>query len=52
MWNITFSDDDIIIHVVDQMHESDWFSEETMTKWEETNDDTKMWQTCQNFEEA
>ena len=29
--------DDIVIHAVDQMYESDWFSEETMTKWDETN---------------
>ena len=41
-WNVTMLDDDIIIHVVDQMYESDWFSKETMTKWEETNDNTKM----------
>ena len=26
------SDDDIVIHMVDQMYESDWFSQETMAK--------------------
>ena len=40
-WNVTVSDDGIIIHVVDQMYESDCFSEETMTKLEETKDNTK-----------
>ena len=34
-WNVTMLDDDIIIHVVDQMYESDWFSKKTMTKWKE-----------------
>ena len=36
-WNITVSDNDITIHVLDQMNESDWFSKDTMTRWEETN---------------
>ena len=40
-WKVSVSDNDIITHVVEQMYESDWFSEETMTKWEETNDNIK-----------
>ena len=28
------SNDDIVIHIVEQLYELDWFSEETMTKWE------------------
>ena len=31
-WNTTVSDDDIIIHAIDQIYEFDWFSKETMTK--------------------
>ena len=31
-WNVSVFDNDIIIHVVDQMYESDLFSEEMMTK--------------------
>ena len=47
------SDDDIPIYAVDQMYESDWFSEETMTKFDETNDSSKTWLQCQQFfEEA
>ena len=42
-------DDNIIIHVVDQMYESDWFSEETITKWEETNNNSKTLHQCQQF---
>ena len=35
------------------MYESDWFSEDTMTKWEETHNNRKMWNQCQSFfEEA
>ena len=35
------------------MYESDWFSEDTMTKWEEFNKNTKTWKNCQQFfEEA
>ena len=41
-WNITISDDDIINHVIYQMHESDWFSYETMTKWEKTNNNRSI----------
>ena len=44
-WNITVSDDDIIICVVNQMHEPDWFLEEIMTKWKDTKDKRKTWQT-------
>ena len=40
-WNVSMLDDDIIIHVVDQIYESDCFLEEKMTKWEETNKSTK-----------
>ena len=43
------SHDDIIIHVVDQMYEFDWFPKETMTKWEESNENTKTWENCQKF---
>ena len=43
------SDNDIVIHIVNQMFESDWFSEDTMTKWEETNDNRKTWKQCQPF---
>ena len=32
--NIKMLDDDIVIHVVDQMYDSDWFSAETMMAWE------------------
>ena len=32
------SDDDILIHVVDHMYKSDWFSEEMMMMHEEIND--------------
>ena len=39
--------DNIVIHVMNQMYELDWFSEETMTTWEETNDDEKAWTKCQ-----
>ena len=46
------SDDDIVIHVVDQIHESDSFSEETMKTWKETWDNKKMWIKCQTFFEA
>ena len=31
-WNVSVLDGGIIIHVVDQMNESDWFSEEMMIK--------------------
>ena len=50
-WNVSMSGNNIVIHVVDQIYESDCFSEEMMTKWEETNENTKTW--CQElFEEA
>ena len=41
-WNFNVSDNDIVIHVVDQMYESDWFLEEKMMAWEETQDAQKM----------
>ena len=34
-WNVKVSYDNIVIHVIDQMYESDLFSEETIIKWEE-----------------
>ena len=40
-WSMKMSDDDIDIHVVDQMYDLDGFSKETMTKWEEINDSSK-----------
>ena len=47
------SDDDIVIHVVNQMYTSDWFLEDTMTKWEETHNNRKTSKQCQQFfEEA
>ena len=48
-WNVTVLNDDIVIYVIDQVYESDWFSEESMTKWKETSDNTKTWQNCQQF---
>ena len=45
-WSVNVPDNDIVIYVVDQMYESDWFSEDTMTKWEETNDNKKTWKQC------
>ena len=47
--NLTVSDDVIVIHIVDQMYKSDWFSEETMAKWEEINYNNKTWLECQQF---
>ena len=40
------SEDDIIIHVVEQMYKSNWFTEEHMTEWEELDDGTKTWEEC------
>ena len=40
-WKVKVSDDDMVIYVFDSLYESDWFSEETMTKWEEINDNDK-----------
>ena len=51
-WNVAVLDDDIIIHVVNQMYESDQFSKDIMTRWEETKDNTKMWQASQKFFEG
>ena len=39
-WSMKVSDDDIVIHVIDQMYNLDWFSKETMTKWEEISNST------------
>ena len=47
-WNVKVNNDDILIHVVDQMYESDWFSEDTMTKWEETQNHNNIWSKCHN----
>ena len=46
MKDVMVTDDDIIIHVADQIYESEWFSDETINKWEKlTNDKSKdkMW---------
>ena len=40
------SDNDIVIHVVDKMYESDWSLEETITKKGKDNND-KTWLMCQ-----
>ena len=48
-WNITVSDDDIVILIVEQMHESDWFSEEHMTEWEECDGQNKTWEECKIY---
>ena len=37
------SEDNIKVHVLDQMYESYWFSKEMMTKWEEIDDNDKTW---------
>ena len=47
---LTVSDDDIVIHMINQMYESDWFSEEIMMTWEEISDNHKSWARCQFFE--
>ena len=44
-WKVKVSDDDIVKHDVYQMYTLDWFSKETMTKWEEINNYDK---TCSN----
>ena len=46
------SDNDIVIHVVDQMYELDSFSEEAMMNWEEIPNNNKTWTMCQQFFEA
>ena len=51
-WNVKVSDDDIVIHVVDQMYNLDCFSEKNMTNWEEVLNKDKMWSKCQLFFEA
>ena len=33
-WSVNVSDNDIIVRIVDQIYKSDWFLENTMTKWE------------------
>ena len=43
------TDDDIVIHVVDQMYESNWFLEETMNKWEALTNDEKILTKCKEF---
>ena len=45
-------DNNIVIYKVDQMCNSDWFSEKTMTNWEEILDNHKTWSKCQQFFEA
>ena len=34
------------------MYNSDWLSEENMTKWEKISDNNKMWSRCQQFFKA
>ena len=34
-WNATVSDDDIFIHVIKQVYDSNWFTKEHMTELEE-----------------
>ena len=51
-WNVKVSDNDIAIHVMDQMYELDWVSEEIMTTWAETQDNKKTWPKCQTFFDA
>ena len=46
------SDDNIMIDVVDQMYESDWFLEETMMAWKDTQDSQKTWVKCRAFFKA
>ena len=43
------TNDDLAIYVVDQMYQLDWFSEETMTKEEESNINSKTWLQCKHF---
>ena len=45
-WSMEVSNDDIVIHVIDQMYNLDWFSEETMTKWEDISNSIKTWLKC------
>ena len=42
------SDDDIVVHVVNQMYELDWFSEENMMTWEETRTKKKHGQNAKH----
>ena len=46
------SSNDIVIHVVDQMYDSDWCSEETITNWEEIPENDKTWSKFQQFFKA
>ena len=39
--NVTVSGDDIVIHVIEQMYDSNWFTKEHMTGWEEQDNRTK-----------
>ena len=43
------SDNNILVHMVDQMYMPDWFSKDTMTIWEETKINSKTWKQCQQF---
>ena len=49
--SIKVSEEDIVIHVISQMYELDWFSEE-MTKWENINNNDKTLRFQKFFEEA
>ena len=51
-WNVTVSVDNLVIHINNQMYESDFFFLETMMTWEEIPDNIKSWAICQQFFEA
>ena len=48
-WKVKVSEDNIVVHIADQMNESDFFSEETMTKREKLNYFYKTWFRWQIF---
>ena len=51
-WNFKVTDNNIIIiHIVKQMYESNWFTEENMTKWEEKDKKNKTWDVQISFQE-
>ena len=37
-WSVKVYNDDLLIHVMSQMYKSDWFLEETIMVWEDTQD--------------
>ena len=44
--------DDIVIHVINVMYDSNWFSKDTMTYWEDILNKNKTWNRCQQVFEA